>query len=122
MSKLHTHQPRHPSCAALSNGAEPCTCDAEFGFNGGDDPARAIEIAERMDNRKQESHYGRGSDQDEEGGQRQHQSGGKQHTKPDGHFWKRSEFLKCNAGVPMKDLDMSRFRTPEWQRAKEASA
>jgi hypothetical protein len=102
---------------------EPCACDDYYGFNGGDDPQRAIKIAEKLDGKRQESQKGLGSDCDDSASERNH--GGDQDgqqaadSKPDGHFWKRSEYLKCNRGVPMKDLDMSRFKGPTWQRAAE---
>ena len=40
--------------------------------------------------------------------------------KADGHFWKRTEHTACNRGDKMVDMDMTRYQTGTWKRARDA--
>lgn len=120
----------HPECALLTGEGDICTCIRHY--KGATNLARAIEVADRLDNRRQPvAAMGAGPDADETD-----RPGGVSKvfgdTQPDygngnvneGGFWREGEDLRCKAGQNFKagDLDYSRFRGPTWQRAKRCAA
>ena len=114
-TNIHEHSPRSPECVART--PESCTCAEYYGINADADMDRAIEISQRLDHRRQERVIGLGPETEEQ------QLDGDADTsvrqiKPGDHFWKRSEFLACNRGRTMYDVDMNRFQGQTWKRAQ----
>ena len=98
---LHEVKRVHPECSATGDEASPCECVDLWGFNPDDSAEldRAIEVSVRLDMQERPyTYFGSTVDADESDDTEKSTTGS--HI-PDGHFWKRSEHLKCCRGDKM---------------------
>lgn len=81
-----------------------------------------LTVYDRIDKRRTPGYLGHGPDSDAEVDIKSanHREDMFRHSETDG-FWKRSEWLRCNRGEPMVDIDMRKhFGGPTWRRGDEA--
>ena len=98
---LHAVRRIHPECNATGDEASPCECLDLWGFDpdNGWELDEAIKVSVRLDMQERPYTYlGAAVDADE--GDDTEATTGSTHI-PDGHFWKRSEHLKCCRGDTM---------------------
>ena len=97
--------PIHPQCASYTSADLPCTCESLYGYIG-DNVLRAITVYEAQELRATPI-----IQDDEDLGL----------TSAERGLWKKSEELRCKAGLDFAngDMNMARYQTGTWQRARE---
>lgn len=85
-----------------------------------DRQARSYKSALRLDRRRTPGVSGRGPDDGEDAKDYGHREDAFRYSDTSG-YWKKSEYLACRRGVPMRTLDeRAHFGGPTWLRARES--